>query len=123
MITCSLRYRIVPSKLAEFESYARSWIRLVTRFGGEHHGYFLPSEGASDVALALFSFDSLAAYEAYRVAAATDADCVEAYRFAERTGCIVRYDRSFLRPVLAGGDPEESRSRLRCAACSTPLRS
>ena len=30
------------------------------------HGYFLPSEGESDVALAMFSLPSLAAYEQYR---------------------------------------------------------
>jgi hypothetical protein len=42
------------------------WIDLVNRHGGLHHGYFLPAEGASDVALALFSFPSLADYETYR---------------------------------------------------------
>jgi hypothetical protein len=29
--------------------------------GGSHHGYFLPAEGASDQALACFSFPSLLA--------------------------------------------------------------
>ncbi|WP_280429962.1 NIPSNAP family protein [Nocardia brasiliensis] len=41
-------------------------MELVERHGGTHHGYFLPAEGASDKALALFSFSSLAAYEEYR---------------------------------------------------------
>ena len=48
----------------------RCGLTLVPRFGGIHHGYFLPSEGASDVALAMFSFPSLAAYEQYRKDAA-----------------------------------------------------
>jgi len=39
MITCFLQYEIAPGKLAEFEAYARSWIVLVDRFGGKHHGY------------------------------------------------------------------------------------
>ncbi|MCE9683695.1 NIPSNAP family protein [Halomonas sp. M5N1S15] len=45
MLTCDLRYVIDPYKLKEFEHYARLWIPLVEKFGGEHHGYFLPSEG------------------------------------------------------------------------------
>jgi hypothetical protein len=40
-------------------------MRLVAKHGGIHHGYFLPAEGASDQAEALFSFESLAAYERY----------------------------------------------------------
>jgi hypothetical protein len=30
--------------------------------GGTHHGYFLPDEGANNIAYALFSFPSLADY-------------------------------------------------------------
>lgn len=100
MVTCFLRYVVDPSKLAEFEHYAKLWIPLVERFGGRHHGYFLPSEGASDVALALFSFPSLAHYEEYREQARTDPECQAAIRYSRETGCIVRFERSFFRPVL-----------------------
>ena len=51
MITCYLRYEVRPDKLAEFEAYGAMWLDLVPRFGGIHHGYFLPSEGESDIAL------------------------------------------------------------------------
>lgn len=101
MITCSLRYVIDPYKLAEFEEYGRLWIPLVEKFGGKHHGYFLPHEGANNIALALFSFDSLAAYETYRQAMAVDPDCQAAFAFAERTRCILSYERSFMRPVFS----------------------
>ena len=100
MITCFLRYEIDPDRLADFEAYGKMWIRLVNRLGGQHHGYLLPLEGASDVALASFSFPSLAAYEQYRKAAATDPECQEAVAFASRTRCIRRWDRSFYRPVF-----------------------
>ena len=100
MITCFLRYEIDPARVKEFEEYGRTWIRLVNRLGGTHHGYLLPSEGASDVALASFSFPSLAAYEAYRKAAAGDEECRAAVAFADRTQCIRRWDRSFFRPVF-----------------------
>jgi len=100
MVTCYLRYEIDPTKLAEFEAYGRMWIPLVEKFGGTHHGYFLPREGPNDVALALFSFPSLAAYEEYRVRAAADPECQAAIRYSKETRCIRRFDRSFLRPVF-----------------------
>ncbi|BDV31867.1 NIPSNAP family protein [Microbacterium terricola] len=101
MITIHLRYEIDPDKLAEFTEYAREWIRLVPRFGGTHHGYFLPSEGDSDEAFALFTFPSLAEYEVYREASRTDRDCVRAFEFARRTQCIRRYERRFQTPLFA----------------------
>ena len=99
MITCYIRYRIDMYKVAEFEEYARRWIPLVERFGGTHHGYFLPHESNSDLAVALFSFSSLAKYEEYRTKSLSDADCQAAYALAEETRCIVSYERQFLRPL------------------------
>jgi hypothetical protein len=89
-----------PFKLAEFEKYGQMWIALVEKLGGQHHGYFMPSEGANDVALAMFSFPSLAAYEAYRHKAAADPDCQAAVRYYEQTKCFLSYERSFFRPVF-----------------------
>ena len=100
MITVHLRYEIDADKLAEFREYGQRWIRLVNRLGGAHHGYFLPSEGDSDEAFAMFTFPSLADYEQYRLAAADDPECIEAYRFAVETKCIRRYERRFLSPVF-----------------------
>ncbi len=100
MVTCYLRYVIDPSKIAEFEQYAKLWIPLVERFGGQHHGYFLPSEGASNVALALFTFPSLARYEEYRSRSVEDSECRDAIRYGKETACIVSFERSFFRPVF-----------------------
>lgn len=100
MITCHVKYLIDPYQLPAFERYSRLWIKLVIRLGGTHHGYFLPSEGANNVAYCLFSFPSLAAYEAYRTAAASDAECVAAVALATEQKFIISYERSFLRPVL-----------------------
>jgi hypothetical protein len=100
MVTCYLRYVIDASKVQEFEHYGRLWIPLVKKFGGIHHGYFLPSEGANNIALALFTFPSLAAYEEYRNASFSDEACIAAFEYAKETECIVSYERSFLRPVF-----------------------
>ena len=101
MVTCYLRYVIDPSKLKEFEHYGKLWIPLVEKFGGKHHAYFLPSEGANNIALALFSFPSLAAYEQYRTQSLSDSACLEALKYAEQTKCILSYERSFFRPVFS----------------------
>lgn len=101
MVTCYLRYILDPYKLKEFEHYAKLWIPLVERFGGLHHGYFLPSEGANNMALALFSFPSLSAYEQYRIQSLQDSDCQAAFQYAQDTRCILSYERSFFRPLLA----------------------
>jgi hypothetical protein len=92
MITCYLRYIIDPFKLKEFEHYGK--------FGGKHHGYFLPSEGANNVALAMFSFPSLALYEEYRTKSMQDPECLAAFKYAADTRCVVSYERSFFRPIF-----------------------
>jgi hypothetical protein len=100
MVTCYLRYIIDPFKLNEFEIYGKSWIPLVEKFGGKHHGYFLPSEGANNVALAMFTFPNLARYEEYRTKSLQDTECLAAFKYAEETRCIISYERSFFRPVF-----------------------
>jgi hypothetical protein len=100
MITCYLRYVIDPYKVSAFEKYARMWIPLVNRFGGTHHGYFLPHEGANNIAVALFSFPSLADYEVYRAKILDDPDCLKAFDHAKETRCIISFERSFMKPVL-----------------------
>ena len=101
MITCYVRYVIDPKKVKEFEEYAKMWIPLVEKFGGQHNGYFLPSEGANNIALALFTFESLTAYEDYRIRSLNDPECIEAFAFADKVDCIMSYERSFFRPVLS----------------------
>jgi hypothetical protein len=100
MITCFLRYIIDPYKLKEFEHYGKMWIPLVEKLGGKHHGYFLPSEVANNVALAMFSFPSLSLYEEYRVKSQQDSECLAAFQYAADTRCIVSSERSFFRPIF-----------------------
>jgi NIPSNAP len=100
MITCYLRYVLDPYKIVDFEEYGRLWISLVNKMGGIHHGYFMPHEGANDIGYALFSFPSLAAYEDYRARIPNDPECQAALALAERTRCILSFERSFVRPVF-----------------------
>lgn len=100
MVTCHLKYTIDPFQLAVFEDYGKRWIKLVNRFGGQHHGYFMPSEGANNIAFAMFSFPSLAEYENYRRLILEDKECIETFKIAEDSRCILSYERTFLRPVF-----------------------
>lgn len=102
-VTFHIQYVIDPRKIAEFERYARAWITVVERFGGTHHGYFLPGESTNDIAVALFTFSSLAAYEEYRVSCADDPDGRAALALADESRCFLRYDRTLLRPLPASG--------------------
>jgi NIPSNAP len=123
MITCYLRYLIDPTKLKEFETYSRVWIGLVNRFEGVHHGYLMPSEGASNVAVAAFTFPSLAAYEIYRLESADDPDCIAAFKYAETTQCIVSYERSFFRPVTDALPPSALDGKAAAKAFAKPAKS
>lgn len=100
MVTCYLKYIIDPYQTEVFEQYGKQWIELVNRFGGIHHGYFMPDEGANNIAYALFSFTSLTEYENYRKLILTDTDCIAAFKLATDTKCILSYERTFLRPVF-----------------------
>jgi NIPSNAP len=102
MITCVVDYVSDPKKIDAFERFAQAWMTLVSRHGGLHHGYFLPSEGASDRALALFSFPTFAQYEQYRSHFGVDPEFISADRIRDESGCILRYERTFMRPLLHG---------------------
>ena len=98
--TFVIEYTIDPSKIDAFEAYADEWMRLVEREGGTHHGYFMPSEGASDRALALFTFDSLSDYERYRTNFGVDPEFIAADLLRVDSGCVIRWDRTLMRPHL-----------------------
>ena len=100
-VTIYLRYVLDTRKIKEFEHYGKLWIPLVEKFGGRHHGYFMPSEGANNIALALFTFDSLAAYEAYRARLRADVQGRANFEAAQRLRFIVREERRFTE-VVAG---------------------
>jgi hypothetical protein len=108
MITCVVNYTIDPGQLAAFERFALEWMRLVNKHGGQHHGYFLPGEGASDKALALFSFESLASYEQYRALFGKDPEFIAADRIRDESGCVLRYERTFMRPLWPSAEKQEA---------------
>lgn len=98
-ITCSIRYQIDPFQRDAFEAYARNWLTIIPACGGGLVGYWLPHEGTNDVAHGLISFESLAAYEAYRARLKADPAGADNYAFARKKRFIVSERRTFLTPV------------------------
>jgi hypothetical protein len=99
-VTCSIRYVIDPFQKAEFEAYARNWLTIIPACGGDLLGYFLPHEGTNNVALAMISFDSLAAYEAYRAQLRTDPAGAANFALAQEKRFILSEERTWLTPVV-----------------------
>ena len=118
VFTCFIRYQIEPGKLAEFREYAHAWIGLIRKYGGTHHGYFVPgtdeddfpnaafsfpglgTAGPANIAVALFSFPNVEAYDRYRAAVAEDEGCKAATARFKETKCFSGYERSFLVPIF-----------------------
>ena len=98
-IACVIRYQIDPFQRDAFRAYAEAWGRIIPRCGGHLIGYFLPYEGTNDVAWGLIAFDSLAAYERYKVHLRTDAEAQENFGAARRERFILREERNFVEVV------------------------
>ena len=117
-VTCQIRYTLDLNQLSAFETYARAWIVLIERYGGVHHGYFIPRtspdvmgasfpglgyDGPTDVAVAMFTFPNEEAYRNYREVVASDPECHAMATLVRETHCFTRYERLFLRPVTIEG--------------------
>ena len=114
VVTCQIRYTLDLNKLSAFESYARTWMMLIERYGGTHHGYFLPRaipggaeisfpgvgyDGPADVAVAIFTFPDEESYRRYRQMVKAAPECQSAAALVRETRCFTRYERLFLKPV------------------------
>jgi hypothetical protein len=98
-VTVFIRYQLDPFKAHLFEQYAKRWLDIISRCGGDIVGYWIPHEGTNTIAYGLISFDSLASYEAYRARLRSDPDAVANFGFAAEQKFIVAEERSFLRRV------------------------
>ena len=98
-ITVFIRYQLDPFKRAQFEAYAKRWLTIIPRCGGDLLGYWMPHEGTNNIAQALISFESLAAYETYRARLRADPEGMANFQSAEEQKFILAEERTFLRQV------------------------
>ena len=100
-VTVFIRYQLDPFRRTAFEAYAKRWLEIIPRCGGDLVGYWMPHEGTNNIAFALISFEGLAAYESYRARLRTDAEGIANFNFAEENRFILAEERTFLRKVVA----------------------
>ena len=100
-IACFIRYRIDPFQREAFAEYARRWLSIIPRCGGDLRGYWLPHEGTNDVAWGMIAFASLAAYEAYRARLSVDPEGRANFAFAAERRFIISEERTFVEEVHA----------------------
>ena len=100
-VTVFIRYQLDPFKRTMFEQYAKRWLDIIPRCGGDLGGYWMPHEGTNNIAFALISFESLAAYENYRARLRTDPQGMANFALAEENKFILAEERTFLRKVAA----------------------
>jgi hypothetical protein len=98
-ITVFIRYHLDPYTRDGFESYARNWLKIIPKCGGDLVGYWMPHEGTDNIAYALISFASLAAYEAYRARLKADSEGAANFALAQKERFILSEERTFLRQV------------------------
>ena len=98
-ILCIIRYQIDPFQREGFKKHAENLITFVPRCGGHLVGYFLPHEGTNDVAWGLIAFDSLAAYERYKLRLQSDPEARENFAMAQSKRLILREERNFVAGV------------------------
>ena len=124
-VTCQIRYTLDLKQLDAFEIYARTWISLIEKYGGVHHGYFIPRsspdevgasfpglgyDGPTNVAVAMFTFPDEASYRLYRKDVASDPECIKATALVRESGCFTVYERLFLQRVAGHDASSEARS-------------
>lgn len=125
MIACFIRCEIDPYQRGAFAAYAENWGRIIPRCGGELFGYFLPHEGANNVAYTVIGCESLASYEAYRARIRADAEGAANFAFAQERRLILREERSFLAAVpgtLRRARPPSAVTLLQCLVPNSTMR-
>jgi hypothetical protein len=78
-ITVFIRYQLDPFKRPMFEEYAKRWLTIIPKCGGECLGYWMPHEGTNNIAFGLLKFPSLAEYESYRARLRADEEGMANY--------------------------------------------
>jgi hypothetical protein len=110
-IICHVRYELDLAHISLFKQYARTWEKLIRKYGGFHFGFFIPNGQKSDaaisfpgvgldapnnIAVALYSFPNRDAYDNYRRTVGNDLECILITKLVNDQPCFVSYERAFL---------------------------
>ena len=103
MITLHLRYTIDPNKLSDSRAYVEAEMKPISESGGSIVGYYLPTDfaGATNEAIGIIDFPSLAEYEIYRAKLAAHPLHQQYVQALERSGALLSIQRSLIQRVEA----------------------
>jgi hypothetical protein len=88
MITFHLEYTLDPELVEHFQEYAKKFVELTKKYGGEHYGYFINADKERTTALAMFTFSDVTNYNVYRKKVLFDPQYEIAMELARKTRCI-----------------------------------
>jgi hypothetical protein len=107
LITLFLRYTIDPNKLSDIAKYSADEQIPIRESGGKILGYFMPTDfaGATNEAIGLIDFPSLAEYEIYRAKLAAHPLHKKYVEVLETTGALLSIHRSLVQRVESSPEP------------------
>jgi NIPSNAP len=108
LITLFLRYTIDPNKLPDIAKYSADEQIPIRESGGKILGYFMPTDfaGATNEAIGLIDFPSLAEYEIYRAKLAAHPLHKKYVEVLQRTGALLSIHRSLVQRVESSPEPK-----------------
>jgi hypothetical protein len=108
LITLFLRYTIDPNKLADIAKYSADEQIPIQECGGKILGYFMPTDfaGATNEAIGLIDFPSLAEYEIYRAKLAAHPLHKKYVEALESNGALLSIHRSIVQRVESSAEPK-----------------
>jgi NIPSNAP len=108
LITLFPRYTINPNKLSDIAKYAADEQIPIRESGGKILGYFIPTDfaGATNEAIGLIDFPSLAEYETYRTKLAAHPLHKKYVEVLESTGALLSIHRSLVQRVESSPEQE-----------------
>ena len=109
MITLFLRYTIDPNKLSDIAKYSVDEQIPIRESGGEILGYFMPTDfaGATNEAIGLIDFPSLAEYEIYRAKLGAHPLHKKYVEVLRSTGALLSVHRSIVQRVESSAEPKQ----------------
>jgi hypothetical protein len=101
MLTLCIRYTFDPAKFDALKKYVEAEQEPIARSGGRTSEYFLPTDyaGPTNEAMGLIDFPTLAEYERYRTALASDPDHKKNLARLEESGANGAMSRSIIQRI------------------------
>jgi hypothetical protein len=108
LITLFLRYTIDPNKLSDIAKYSVDEQIPIRESGGKILGYFMPTDfaGATNEAIGLIDFPSLAEYDIYRAKLAAHPLHKKYVEVVQSTGAPLSIHRSLVQSVESSPEPK-----------------